>query len=188
MNEVVQEIVMEFEDKVEKAIHHLTEHLGGIRTGRASPALVDTIRVEAYGAQSPLNQLAHISVPEARQLMVKPFDPSIMKDIERALLTSDLGLSPANDGKVIRLSLPPLSEEQRTKLVGKVKEMAEAARVALRNSRRDANKHADQAQKDHGLTEDFNRDLHDQVQDLLKKAETRVDEILAKKTEEIMTD
>lgn len=185
---MVQEILMEFEDKVDKAIHHLTEHLGGIRTGRASPALVDTIRVEAYGAQSPLNQLAHISTPEARQLMVKPFDASIIKDVERALLTSDLGLTPTSDGKVIRLSLPPLSEEQRKKLVGKVKDMAEQARVALRNSRRDANKHADQAKKDHKMTEDINRDLHDQIQELIKKAETRIDEILEKKTDEIMTD
>lgn len=188
MNEMVDEIVLEFEDKVEKALHHLTEHLSGIRTGRASPALVDSIKVEAYGTMTPLNQVAHISVPEARQLLVKPFDLSIIKEIERALLTSDLGLTPANDGKLIRLTLPPLSEEQRKKLVVKVKEMAEQARVALRNSRRDANKHADQALKEHTMTEDINRDLHEQIQESIKKAESRIEEILEKKTNEIMND
>jgi ribosome recycling factor len=188
MNEVAEEIVMEFEDKIDKAVHHLSDHLAGIRTGRASPALVDTIRVEAYGTTSPLNQLAHISVPEARQLVVKPFDASIIKDIERALLMSSLGLTPQSDGKLLRLSLPPLSEEQRRNLAAKVKEMAEATRVALRNSRRDANKHGDQAVKEHRLTDDLNRDLHERIQELLKKAETRVDEILEKKAHEIMTE
>ena len=179
---------MEFEDKVAKAHLHLTEHLRGIRTGRASPSLIDTIKVMAYGTLTPINQVAHISVPEARQLMVKPFDASIIKDVERSLAASNLGLAPSSDGKVIRLSLPALSEEQRQALCGKVREMAETARVALRNSRRDANKHADQGLKDHALTEDLNRDLHDKVQDLLKKAEARIDDILKAKTEEIMTD
>ncbi|MCA8944350.1 MAG: ribosome recycling factor [Planctomycetes bacterium] len=179
---------MEFEDKVEKALHHLTEHLAGIRTGRASPALIDSIKVEAYGTMTPLNQVSHISVPEARQLLVKPFDLSIIKDIERALLTSDLGLTPANDGKLIRLTLPPLSEEQRKKLVVKVKDMAEQARIALRNSRRDANKHADQALKEHHMTEDANHDLHDRIQEIIKTAETKIESILGRKTEEIMTD
>lgn len=188
MEDTVEEIYMEFEDKVDKAVHHLTEHLTGIRTGRASPALIDSVRVEAYGAQSPLNQVAHISVPEARQLLVKPFDPSIIKEIERALLASNLGLTPANDGKLIRLTLPPLSGEQRQKLAAKVKDMAEQARVALRNSRRDANKLGDQALKDGKLTEDFNRELHDRIQTALKDAEGRIDSILEKKTEEIMTE
>ena len=173
---------------MEKAIHHLNDHLAGIRTGRASPALVDTIKVMAYGANTPLNQLAHISVPEARQLVVKPFDLSIVKDIERALLQSGLGLTPQNDGKLLRLSLPPLSGEQRTKLCGKVKEMAESARVAIRNSRRDANKVGDQALKDNKTTEDFNRELHERVQASLKVAEQKIDTILDKKVDEIMND
>ena len=188
MDENSQRILSDFDEHIEKSITHFTDLLNGIRTGRASPALVDSIKVEAYGVATPLNQLAHISVPEARQLLVKPFDPSIIKDVERAILTSDLGLSPASDGKVLRLTLPPLSEEQRLKLVAKVKEIAEETRVALRNSRRDANKHADHAKRDHDMTEDHNRELHERVQEALKKSEKRVDEILAKKTEEVMSD
>ncbi|MHC5064117.1 MAG: ribosome recycling factor [Planctomycetota bacterium] len=188
MEEQAELILVDFKEKLEKAVHHLVDHLKGIRTGHASPALVDSIKVEAYGTLSPLNQLANISVPEPRQLMVKPFDPSIMKDVEKAILTSDLGLMPNSDGKVLRLSLPPLSEEQRGKLAAKVKEIAESSRVALRNARRDANKHADQAKKDSDLTEDQNHDLHDQIQTDLKAAEGRIDEILAKKTKEIMED
>lgn len=188
MDETSQLILSDFDDKVEKSISHLSQQLKGIRTSRATPALVDTIKVEAYGAMSPLQQVAHVSVPEPRQLMVKPFDASILGEIEKALLKSDLGLTPATDGKVIRLSLPPLSGEQRGKLAAKVKEMAEAARVALRNARREANKHGDQALKDHEMTEDHNRDLHDSIQEHIKQAEGRVDEILAKKTDEIMND
>ena len=182
-------IVLEFEEKVEKAVHHLQR---APRRDPDWPRLARAGRHDArrgyYGASTPLNQVAHISVPEARQLLVKPFDATIIKEIERALLQSSLGLTPASDGKMIRLSLPPLSEEQRKGLVAKVKEMAEGARVALRNSRRDANKHADQALKEHNMTEDANRDLHEQIQESLKKAEARVDEILDKKTLEIMTD
>lgn len=180
------EILLEFEEKLEKSVHHLVDQLRSIRTGRASPALVDTIKVDYYGSPTPVNQLAQISVPEARQLLVKPFDVSVIKELERAILKSDLGLTPANDGKMIRLTLPPLSEEQRVKLVGKVKELTEAAHVALRNERRDANKHADQAHKDGDISEDNNKVLHEKIQEALKKAEARLDEVLQKKTAEIM--
>ena len=179
-------ILEEFEEKMEKSVHHLMDQLRSIRTGRASPALVETIKVDYYGAMTPVNQLAQISVPEARQLLVKPFDVSVIKELERAILKSDLGLTPANDGKMIRLTLPPLSEEQRVKLVGKVRELTEAAHVALRNERREANKHADQAQKDGDISEDNNRVLHEKIQEALKKAESRLDEVLQKKTAEIM--
>src|SRR5690606_17692496 len=130
--------------------------LGGIRTGRASPALVDTIRVDYYGTATPLAQMAHVSVPEPRQLTIKPYDasPQVLKDIEKAIQKSDLGLNPQNDGKLIRLVMPPLSGEQRQKLVAKVKELVEHHRVAIRNERRDANKHADQQKKDGVLSED----------------------------------
>ena len=188
MDETCELVFAEFEDKTEKSVQHLVDTLSTIRTGRASPALVDNIKVEAYGASTPLNQLAHISVPEARQLIVKPFDPSIVKDVERAILKSDLGLTPSSDGKLLRLTLPPLSEEQRKKLGAKVKEIAEGARVALRNSRRDANKHADQALKEHKITEDFNRELHERIQEALKASETKIEQVLERKTKEIMTD
>ncbi|MHC4814987.1 MAG: ribosome recycling factor [Planctomycetota bacterium] len=141
---------------MEKAIHHLTDQLRTIRTGRASPALVDTIKADYYGTPTPLNQLAHISVPEPRQLVVKPFDQNALKEIEKAILTSDLGLTPSSDGKLLRLVLPPLSEEQRRKISGKVKEITEASRVVLRNARRDANKASDAAKKAGSLSEDLN--------------------------------
>ena len=188
MDETTQLILADFEDRAEKSIQHLSEVLATIRTGRASPALVDNLRVQAYGTSTPLNQLAHISVPEARQLAVKPFDASILKDIEKAIHASDLGLNPSNDGKLIRLSLPPLSEEQRKKLVVKVREYAEQTRIALRNERRDANKHTDQAFASHDITEDQQRELKDRVQEKLKDAEKRIDDILAKKTDEVMRD
>lgn len=188
MDASANKILSEFEAKAEKSIQHLTDQLRTIRTGRASPALVDTIKVEYYGTMTPVAQLAHISVPEPRQLLVKPFDVSVLKELERAILKSDLGLSPNNDGKLLRLTLPPLSEEQRKKLVHKIKELAEATRVALRNERRDANKHADQAKKDGNMTDDNNKVLHEKIQDALKAAEKRVDEVLEKKSAEIMED
>lgn len=175
-------------DKVDKTIHHLKEHLAGIRTGRASPALVETIRVDYYGAPTPLMQMAHISVPEPRQLMIKPFDqsPAVIKEIEKAIFRSDLGLAPQSDGKLLRLNLPPLSGEQRQKLAAKVRELTENDRVALRNERRDANRHLDQQKKDGLLTEDQCKKLHDRVDQEIKQGEQRLDEILKAKTKEIL--
>ena len=188
MDPVSEKILSSFDEKMDKTVTHLKELLAGIRTGRASPALVETIRVDYYGTPTPINQLAHISVPEARQLLLKPFDASILKEVEKAILTSDLGLSPQNDGKTLRLILPPLSGEQRHKLVARVKDLAEQSRVSLRNERREANKHADQCKKDGELSEDGNKDLHGQIQDHLKKHEGQIDEVLAHKTREILED
>ena len=188
MEDAAAMILMEFEDKLEKAQHHLLEQLSTIRTGRAAPALVDTIKVDYYGTPTPLNQLAHISVPEARQLLVKPFDASVIKEIERAILASDLGLTPSNEGKQLRLVLPPLSEEQRVKISAKCKEITEAARVAMRNGRRDANKAADQAKTASHMSEDNVADLHETIQEKLKAKEKEVDATLAKKQKEIMED
>lgn len=148
-------ILTALKQKTDKTLQHLKDQLGSIRTGRASPTLVDTIRVDYYGTATPLQQVAHISVPEARQLMIKPFDssPQVMKEIERAIQKSDLGLNPQSDGKLLRLIMPPLSGEQRQKLVHKVKDLVEQNRVALRNERRDANKLADQMKKDGAMTD-----------------------------------
>ena len=175
-------------EKTEKTLKHTHDQLAQIRTGRASPALVDTIRVEYYGTPTPLNQVAHISVPEARQLMIKPFDasPQVMKDIERAIQKSDLGLNPQSDGKVLRLIMPPLSGEQRQKLVAKVKDLVEQNHVALRNERRDANKLADQMKKDGALSEDQCKKAHDAIDKELKSVEVRLDEMLKHKSKEIM--
>lgn len=181
-------ILNELKQRTDKTQKHLKDRLGSIRTGRASPTLVDTIRVEYYGTMTPLAQIAHISVPEPRQLMIKPFDgsPQVVKDIERAIQKSDLGLNPQSDGKVLRLIMPPLSGEQRQKLVHKVKDLCEQDRVALRNERRDANKIADQMKKDGKLTEDQCKKAHEAIDKELKLVEQRIDEMLKQKTKEIL--
>ncbi|HEB53536.1 MAG TPA: ribosome recycling factor [bacterium] len=183
-------ILESLHDKTEKTMQHLRDHLAQIRTGRAAPALVDTLRADYYGTPTPLQQLAHISVPEPRQLLIKPFDasPDVLKEIEKAIQKSDLGLNPQTDGKAIRLVMPPLSGEQRQKLVGKVKEIVEQNRVALRNERRDANRHADQMKKDGELTEDQCKRVHELVDKELKAVEARMDEVLKAKTKEILED
>jgi ribosome recycling factor len=182
------QILNDLKAKIDKTVKHVKDQLGGIRTGRASPTLVDTIRVDYYGTPTPLQQMAHVSVPEARQLLIKPFDqsPPVMKEIERAILKSDLGLSPQGDGKVLRLILPPLSGEQRQKLSAKVKDLVEQNRVALRNERREANKHADQQKKDGKVTEDQSKKLHEKIDQEMKVGESRLDEVLRMKTKEIL--
>lgn len=170
---------------LEKALHHLQEVLRGVRTGRASSALVDNIRVDYYGSMTPLSQMAAISTPEPRQIMIKPFDASALSEISKSILKSDLGITPQSDGKVLRLTLPPLSGEQRTKYAAKVKDMAEEARIAMRNGRRDMNKHADVDLKGGKLTEDEHRKLHEKIQELLKEYEKKLDLVLEKKIAEI---
>jgi len=186
--EPYQLVLDDLKAKTEKTVHHLKDQLSSIRTGRASPTLVDTIRVDYYGSPTPLNQVAHISVPEARQLMIKPFDmsPDVIKEIEKAIQKSDLGLNPQSDGKALRLIMPPLSGEQRQKLVAKVKDLVEQNRVALRNERRDANKHADQMKKDGDLTEDQCKKAHDLIDKELKAVEARLEEALKAKSKEIL--
>ncbi len=180
--------LQELKKKTDKTLLHLRDQLGSIRTGRASPTLVDTIRAEYYGTPTPLAQIAHISVPEPRQLMIKPFDnsPQVIKDIERAIQKSDLGLNPQSDGKVLRLQLPPLSGEQRQRLVVKVKEIVEQNRVALRNERRDTIKHTDQAKKDGKLTEDQCKKAHEAIDKELKAVEQKMEEMLKAKSKEIL--
>lgn len=181
-----QATIKDSHDRFEKALHHLQDLLRTIRTSRASPALVEGIRVEYYGVPTPLSQMASISVPEPRQILIKPFDPSVLGDVGKAILKSDLGITPQNDGKVLRLTMPPLSGEQRKKYAGKVKEMCEETRISMRNVRRDMNKHADVLMKDGGLTEDESRRLHDEIQKLLKEYEDKVTQVHDRKTAEIM--
>ena len=139
----IEEIVLEAEDRMEKSVALLTDQLRGVRTGRANVGLVDSIRVEYYGSPTPLKQLANLSTPEPQQILIRPFDPSVIGDIVKAIQASDIGLTPNSDDKVVRLNVPSLSVEQRKKLVGRVKDLAEEARVSIRNIRRDANKQAD---------------------------------------------
>ena len=180
------DILLDTEDKMEKAVAHVVTEFNHIRTGRATPGLVDGVKVDYYGAPTPLKQLATISVPEARLIVIKPFDPGSLKEIEKAIQRSELGVTPQSDGKLVRLALPPLSEEQRRKLAARCKELAEAARVSIRNIRRDSNKAAEGALSGGGMTEDQEAKLKDEVQALTKQYEGKVDEALAKKTKEIM--
>ncbi|MCS6977459.1 MAG: ribosome recycling factor [Gemmatales bacterium] len=180
------EILMDAEERMEKAVNFLREELKGIRTGRASPALVETLRIEYYGSPTPLRQLASISAPEATQLLIKPYDPGCLKDIEKAILASGLGLTPSNDGKVIRLNIPPMSGEQRAKMTARVKKLAEEAKVSIRNIRRDANKSFDAEEKAKTLTEDERDAGKEEVQKLTDKYEDMVDQLAQKKTAEIM--
>ncbi|HLN26747.1 MAG TPA: ribosome recycling factor [Gemmataceae bacterium] len=180
------EILFDAEERMEKAVTVFRDELRGLRTGRATPALVDNIRVEYYGSPTPLKQLAQISTPDAQQILIRPFDQGSLKDIEKAIRSSDLGMSPNNDGKMIRLVVPPMSGEQRQKMVARIKKSAEEARVAIRNIRRDANKHFDQAEKNKEMTEDERDKGKDEVQGLTKKFEDRVGELADKKTKEVL--
>lgn len=180
------DILLDTEDKMEKAVAHVVQEFNHIRTGRATAGLVDGVRVDYYGSPTPLKQLATISVPEARLIVIKPFDPGSLKEIEKAIQKSELGVTPQSDGKLVRLVMPPLSEEQRKKLAARCKELAEAARVSIRNVRRDSNKAADGAMGDGALTEDQDAKLREEIQALTKTYEGKVDEALGKKTKEIM--
>ena len=157
------ETLMDAEERMEKAIAHLSNSLSGIRTGRANPGLVDSLKVEVYGSTTPIKQLASIGVPEPQQIVIRPYDAGTIKEIEKAIVATDLGLNPQNDGRMIRLNVPPLSTEVRKKMVSRIKELAEEAKISIRNIRRDANKAAEQAQKDKELTEDDRDKLKEQV-------------------------
>ena len=179
------QILKDTRDRMEKAIDVFRNELKGLRTGRASPALLDAIRVDYFGSATPIKQLASVSAPDPQQLLIKPFDAGALKDIEKAIRGSDLGLAPNNDGKVIRLQIPPMSGDPRNKLVKKVKELGEAAKVSCRNIRRDGNKHFEQGEKDKVLTEDEAKKGTEEVQKLLKTYEGKVDELAAAKSKEI---
>ncbi|RME75912.1 MAG: ribosome recycling factor [Planctomycetota bacterium] len=180
------DVLLEAEERMEKSVEVLKGEYRGMRTGRAHAGLVDSIRVEYFGSPTPLKQLAQIMVPEANQIVIKPFDPSSVGDIERAILKSELGITPNSDGKVVRLTVPPLSEQRRKQLVSQAKERAEAARVSIRNVRRDANKQAQQLQSSSEITEDDLKKLKQEIDDLTRKYVGIVDKLLENKTEELM--
>lgn len=183
-----EEILLDAEDRMDKAIGVLKNALAGIRTGRANPGLVDSIRVDAYGSSTPLKQLASVGAPEPQQIVIRPYDTSIIKDIEKAIVASDLGFNPQSDGRVIRINVPPLSGEVRRKLVARVKDLAEDCKVSIRNIRRDANKAADQAEKDKEMSEDDRDRLKDDIQEITKKYENQASEMAKKRESEVMED
>ena len=180
------ETLMDAEERMEKAISVLGNQLSGIRTGRATPGLVDSLKVEVYGSTSPLKQVASIGTPEPQQIVIRPYDASTIKDIEKAIVASDLGLNPQNDGRMIRLNVPPLSTDVRKKMVSRIKELSEDAKISIRNIRRDANKAADQMEKDKELSEDDRDKLKEEVQDLTKKYEAQASEMAKTREAEVM--
>src|SRR5258707_9415041 len=165
------EALFDMEERMEKALTVFRDELRGLRTGRATPALLDSLRVEYYGSPTPIKQLAQISAPDPQQLVVRPFDAGALKEIEKAIRASNLGLAPNNDGKIIRLQIPAMSGEQRQKMVALIKKKAEESKVACRNVRRDANKHLDAGEKDGEMTEDELAKGKEKVQNLLKSYE-----------------
>jgi ribosome recycling factor len=172
-------------EKMDGQIEHLRHEFTGLRTGRATVALLDPIKVDYYGTPTPLKQLATLATPESRLITVQPFDRALMKDIEKAILASDLGLTPTNDGKVIRLPIPTLTEERRKDLVKVAKRLAEEVRVHIRNIRRDILDEIKKHQKDSKLTEDDAKKAHDEIQKLTDSYIVKVDDMLKKKEAEI---
>ena len=168
------DILLDVEERMEKTVDRLKQSLAGIRTGRANPGLVDTLRVEAYGSPTPLKQLANVGAPEPTQIVIRPFDPGTIKDIEKAILASDLGYNPQSDGRLIRINVPALSGEVRRKMVVRIKELAEEGKVSIRNIRRDGNKAADTAEKEKTLSEDQREATKEEIQELTKKYENIV--------------
>lgn len=179
----MEEILLNAEEKMESTINSLEYKFTNVRAGRANPSMLDGITVEYYGVQTPLKQLANISVPEARQLMIKPFDRSVLGGIEKAIFEANLGITPNNNGECIFLVIPPLTEDRRKELVKQVKSLAEEARIALRNIRQEANT----ALKNLKLPEDTEKEGNEEVQELINKYNKTVDEKLKLKEQDLMT-
>lgn len=183
---MLKEIQAKAEKEMRKAIEATLKGFNGVRTGRASLTLLDGLMVEAYGSVAPVNQVATLAVPETRLITVQPWDPSMLAAIERAVHKSDLGVTPSNDGKVIRIAIPPLTEERRKELVKVVRKIAEEGRVAIRNARRDANEALKRQEREKAASEDDVKHGTDVVQDLTNRLTHEVDGLLAKKEKEIM--
>jgi len=183
---MIDEILKGADERMQKAVVACGHELGTVRTGRASGALLEKLSVDYYGSRTPLNQTASISVPEPQMVMVQPWDKTAIDAIEKAIMQSDLGLTPSNDGNVIRVPFPPLTEDRRKDLVRHVKKLAEDGRVAVRNIRRDANDKIKHLEKDHEIPEDAGKDAHDTCQDMTNKHVGEIDNILQHKEQEIM--
>ena len=176
-----------FEEKMMKSISVFEENLAEIRAGRANPAILNKIKIDYYGTPTPINQVAGISVPEARMIVIQPWDVSVLKEIEKEILKSDIGINPNNDGKVIRLNFPELNEERRKEIVKDIKKMAEEAKVMIRNIRRDALDEAKTMQKNSEISEDDLKVAEDKIQKLTDKYVEEIDSLLDKKEREVMS-
>ena len=180
-----KEIIQDVETKMKKTVESTNREFSAIRTGRASIGLVDGIRVECYGAATPLKQLGSITTPDARNILITPWDKSILADVERAIIKSDIGIMPVNDGKALRLSIPPLTDERKAELDKILKKIAEDGRVSIRTSRHGAVEHTKKAEKDKTLTEDERFNTQEEIQKLTDKYIKEIDTILAAKEREI---
>lgn len=176
----------EAKSRMDEALEAVQRDFGSVRTGKATPALLDTVRVDAYGSKMPLNQVATIHTPEPSLLVVQPFDKSLIGDVERGILQADLGLNPANDGNVIRVPIPPLNEERRREYVRLLHKMAEEARISVRHARQAARDDIKQRMKDHEVSEDQGHREMDEVQEMTDAHISRIEELLKKKEEEVM--
>ncbi len=182
----VEDILMDTEDRMDKALGVLKNNLAGIRTGRATPGLLDSVKVTIYGSQTPLKQLASVGAPEPQQLVIRPFDSTTIKEIEKAIVASELGLNPQSDGRIIRINIPPLSTDVRKKLVARIKDLSEESRVSIRNVRRDSNKAVDTAEKDKTISEDDRDKAKESIQELTKKFENSVTDLARSREADVM--
>ena len=182
----IEDILMDTEDRMDKALGVLKNNLAGIRTGRATPGLLDSVKVTIYGSQTPLKQLASVGAPEPQQLVIRPFDSSTIKEIEKAIVASELGLNPQSDGRIIRINIPPLSTDVRKKLVARIKDLSEESRVSIRNVRRDSNKAIDTEEKDKLISEDDRDKAKEAVQELTKKFESSVSDLARNRETDVM--
>ncbi len=182
-----ESVISLVKEQMAKTQESMAKEYKRLRTGRASPSMLEHLRVSYYGSETPLPQVATVSAPEPRMLVIKPFDASAISDIEKAIVKSDMGLNPQNDGKVIRVNIPPLNAETRKKLVNDTKKILEHAKVSVRNARRDGNKELDTMCKNKTISEDIRDSFKDQVQDLTKGAESKLDQIQKEKESELMT-
>ena len=183
----MKEVISNTESKMSKSIDALRNEYSAIRAGRANPAILERIKVEYYGTPTPINQLGNVSVPEARTLIIQPWDASVLKEIEKEIQKSDIGINPSNDGKVIRLNFPPLTEERRKVLVKDVAKIAENSKVAVRNQRRDAIDKIKALKKDNKITEDDVKEGEDKIQKLTDKFVKMIEDIAKEKEKEILT-
>ena len=181
-----KEIVADSKSKMKKAVEVLRDELKAVRTGKASTGLIENIKVDYYGTATPLKQMATLATPQADAIVIKPFDPTSLKDIEKAIKNSDLSIAPIVDGKLIRLNIPPLSEERRKQLVAQAKQIGEQTKISIRNIRREVNKHLEKEQKDRIITEDDLQAGRKQIDDITREYAEKIDSVVKNKSDEIM--
>jgi ribosome recycling factor len=186
MNEDIELVIEETKDRMQKALEHLEHELARLRAGRSNPALLDGITVDYYGVMSPLSQVSNINTPDAKTILIQPWEKNMLGTIEKAIMAANIGLTPMNNGEMIRISIPPLTEERRHQLVKQVRNEGETAKISIRNARKWANDELKQLLKD-GLPEDLEKDATDQVQEITHDFTAKVDKVMAVKEKDVMT-